>query len=190
MRILKSYFLCLLQLIIDGYRNSHKPSVKLVSRWHPPLSCSTDESIKQIAFDDEHIVLAISHSKVIPKNRLEFRSRGMLVLGHIVLDESISFFSMSLLSTRDGWLLSHRKSQNESRHFILIDRKFVEHKQKILSSQNIENISIFNDSLKGKSLAIYRKRTDVQASTAGKQKLILNLYEMREEDATKYIHKK
>jgi hypothetical protein len=127
---------------------------------------------------------------MIPKNRLEFRTRGMLVRGHVALDENINFVTMSLLSVRDGWILGQRRTSNDSRRFVLIDKNLKEHKQKILSSLNIESIAIFDDSLKGQALAIYRKRTDVQMSPAGKHKLVLTLYDMREDNSMKYIQKK
>ncbi len=97
---------------------------------------------------------------------------------------------MTLLSMKDGWILGQKKPANESRRFSLVDRNFKEHKQKILSSLNIENIAVFNDSLKGQSLAVYQKKIDVQMSTISKQKLILNLYEMREDISMKYIRSK
>ena len=127
---------------------------------------------------------------MIPKNRLEFRTRGMLVRGHVELDDNMNFATMSLLSVRDGWILGRRKYPNESRHFILIDKNFKQHKQKILSSLNIESIAIFDDSLKGQALAIYRKRTDVQMSPLGTPNLVLSLYEMRGNNPMKSIRKK
>jgi hypothetical protein len=153
-------------------------SVERVSRWRPPLSCSIDESIKKISFNDKHIVLAINNSNKSPKNRLEFRTRGMLVLRQIALDENVDFISLSLLSVKGEWILGQKKNHNRPRHYTLIDNDLHIHEQNILSTQNIENIAVINHPDRKTSLAIHRKRNDVHTSRDNIQRPVLDLYEI------------
>lgn len=132
----------------------------------------------KIDFDEKHIVLAISNSIQYPKNRLEFRTRGMLVLGYIVLDEDVNFMSLSLLSVKVGWLLGQKKNKNHSRLYTFIDNDLHEHKQNLLSTNYVESIAFVEESNRTSVLALYRKRNGVQLSTKVNNRFILDLYEI------------
>jgi hypothetical protein len=153
--------------------------LELASRWRPPLSCSTNEFIQTIAFNREYIVLAISNSNISPKNRLEFRTRGMLVLRQIALDENVDYVSMSLISVQDGWILGQEKNQNESRHYIFIDKNFYAHEQKFLSTQNIEHIAVVTQlPFYGPKLVLYQKGNGAKISTYINRKLLFYDYKI------------
>ncbi len=134
----------------------------------------------KIAFDDKRILLAIKNSAKSPKNRLEFRDRGMVVLGHIVLDDNVTFSWISLLSLKDGWILGQRKGRGQPRYYILINNKLHQHEQKMLSTQNIENLAVINKSPHRQLLAVYRKTNNALLPTQVNQRFILDLYELQE----------
>ncbi len=61
--------------------------------WRPPLTCASQEIVANISFDNERIVLLITDTLNTSKNRIEFRTRNMYVIGHLMLNGYNKAFS-------------------------------------------------------------------------------------------------
>jgi len=179
MNIFKKIILNLISLIIVADQKRNVTSPELVSRWRSPLSCSTDESIENIDFDNEHIVLVIDYWQKGSKKRLEFRTRGMLVLRYFALNNYADSSILPLLLVKDGWILGQQKERYGPRQYTLIDADLCQHEQNFLTAQCIENIAVVNYPWSKKSLVICHEKNGVHMLGDGNQTLVLDLYEIQ-----------
>jgi hypothetical protein len=157
-------------------QNQQKQPTNAIHCWRSPLTCASHEVVADISFDDERIVLLITDALIPAKNRVEFRTRNMYVIGHLMLSGYNQNFSSLLCRLTDGWLLGFREQIDKPWDFTLIDNDLKQHEQKILSTYGIIKIEVVKNSTNESVLAIYRERGCVDTLTHDRSQLVLDLY--------------
>jgi hypothetical protein len=147
-----------------------------ITSWRSPLSCSANETILNISFNSKYIILIISYNWQSPNCRLEFRTRGMAILGYLPLNDTLCKFSLTSFPMNDGWILGCTTKYRGSWNYSVIDNNMQEREQNTLSATNIVKVEYINYSDRRRMLAVCRNNDDVDKVVGNGQVLILELY--------------
>ena len=150
---------------------------KRIAIYRVPLSCSSNETIATLAFNRQQIVLLIG-GRCGSKWRLEFRTRGMIVLKCISLGDELSRNSLVQLRLPNEWLFRYQTRKSTSWKYLLIDQNLCSHEQKLLSTIDIDHIGMTKDP-KGKDTLFVTNRIRVEGDTMRTTNaLMLKFYRM------------
>ena len=151
-----------------------------IHQWRPPLTCDSKETIHDISFDDERIVLVImTHKRWSLMDRVEFRTRKMYVIGKVKLNDYHPLYPSILCHLKGGWLLNYTIKSNGPIYFALIDDALRRDVQtNIISTYGIKNIEVIKHSLNKSILAIHREDKSENVLNYDTSSEILDLYEI------------
>lgn len=163
---------------IEGFDNQRTRATGPLHIWRPPLICTANEAICNITLDDKHISLLITGMEGSSHSRIEFRSRNMNIIGHILLNNyKIGAWSV-LCRLSNGYLCGDKKDYHSLWNFSVFDDKHIPHEQKILSNYGVKSIKMLKFVSQPSTLAIYREAKSTDNLLKDQTRLLLDLYRM------------
>ena len=120
--------------------------------------------------------MLITNEDTPSKNRLEFRTRGMYIIGCLKLKDYNQGFLSLLYRFNDGWLFGSKKQNNNPWNFILVDENLQQRKQEILSEHGIIDIGVMKNSANQTILSVCRKDPYAHTTTNDPTIFSLDIY--------------